>query len=413
MFVATFAGLAAVLLSTAAWRLRGTFATAPVTLPASSEIRGLGLTRLQSDVRASDVGPAGGERLPSVSVVIPALNEEESIDWVVENIPAWVAEVILVDGLSVDGTELVVTDRLDEVIIVHQRSRGKGAALRAGFAAASSDIVVMIDADGSTDPREMGCYVDALIAGADFVKGSRNLPGGGSVDFTRLRHLGNLGFVWAANILFNVRFTDLCYGYCAFWRRDLDRLALTADGFEIEMELILSAVKAGLKIGEVPSMELERRAGVSNLNAWRDGKRVLRTLLTQRVRKLDPERARAANVHLAHIELPAHGTRGWLPAGSDRRRHLAGDRRASQVPRAGYSGDERRFTFRRSVPEKTVEVLIAHAESEPVSTATPVLAPAAVVAGEPALLTAPSAVVAAEPVVLAPQPAEPRAHVSS
>jgi glycosyltransferase involved in cell wall biosynthesis len=256
MIVVAIAGVGALLSGTIVWRLR--------------HARGLGPTE-RTDI-ASSSGPVNGGQsaslseslfsgdapgsYPSVSVVVPALNEEESVDWVIDNIPSWVSEVVLVDGLSVDGTELVVTDRRDDVVIVHQRSRGKGAALRAGFAAATGEIVVMIDADGSTDPREMGRFVDALVGGADFVKGSRNLTGGGSVDFTVLRHLGNLGFVYAANILFGVRFTDLCYGYCAFWRKDLERLALTADGFEIEMELILSAVKAGLSISEVPSMEL-------------------------------------------------------------------------------------------------------------------------------------------------------------
>ena len=256
---------------------------------------------------------------PTVSVVVPALNEEECIGWVIDNIPTWVHEIVLVDGLSIDGTELVATDRRSDMVIVHQRSRGKGAALRAGFAAASGDIIVMIDADGSTDPREMGRFIQALTDGADFVKGSRNLPGGGSSDFTRLRHLGNLSFVHAANLLFRTRFSDLCYGYCAFWRRDLERLALTADGFEIEMELILSAVKAGLNIAEVPSHELQRRAGSSNLNAWRDGKRVLRTLLSERVRPLSARRAGEAHIALLPRLVPAHGCEEWLPAGSDTR----------------------------------------------------------------------------------------------
>ena len=222
----------------------------------------------------------------------------------------------------------------------------------------------MIDADGSTDPREMGSFVDALIDGADFVKGSRNLKGGGSVDFTLLRHLGNLGFVWTANLLFGVRFTDLCYGYCAFWRHDLDRLALTADGFEIEMELILSAVKAGLSIAEVPSMELERRAGDSNLSAWRDGKRVLKTLIRERRRKVDPAVAIATGIALETVELPAHDTAQWRPAGTDRRRYLTINR-PTEDRGDGYDGPDR-----RSTPERTVRVLYAYTSAEvPVQTA--------------------------------------------
>jgi glycosyltransferase involved in cell wall biosynthesis len=253
---------------------------------------------------------------PTVSVVVPALNEEESIGWVVDNIPGWVTEVVLVDGLSIDGTELVASDRRPDIVVVHQRARGKGAALRAGFAAATGDIIVMIDADGSTDPGEMGRFLDALLAGADFVKGSRNLSGGGSTDFTLLRHLGNLGFVWAANLLFGTRFSDLCYGYCAFWRSDLDRLGLTADGFEIEMELICSAVKAGMAIAEVPSMERTRRAGESNLNAWRDGKRVLSTLLRERANRRERRGAGHAAIRIIPTELPAYTSPAWRPAGS-------------------------------------------------------------------------------------------------
>lgn len=371
MFVIAFSTLVALLLASLAVRVRTLLGATPrAAMPAFAPVGApRRVSRFQFTPEGGNRGRRREDRMPRVSVVVPALNEEESIDWVIDSIPDWVSEIVLVDGLSVDGTELVVTDRREDVVIVHQRSRGKGAALRAGFAAAHGDIVVMIDADGSTDPREMGRFVDALVAGADFVKGSRNLAGGGSVDFTRLRHWGNLGFVWAANLLFGVRFSDLCYGYCAFWRSDLDRLALRADGFEIEMELILSAVKAGLVIAEVPSMELERRFGTSNLNAWKDGKRVLKTLLAQRIRRLDAPRPETAGVALAPIVLAHHSTEQWVPAGSDRRNHVRGDRRVSADP--NYSGPERRVGSRRTDPEKTVEVLIAHDASLPVMPAIP------------------------------------------
>jgi glycosyltransferase involved in cell wall biosynthesis len=256
---------------------------------------------------------------PTVSVIVPALNEEQSIGWVMDNIPTWVSEVVLVDGLSVDGTELVCTDRRDDIVIVHQPRKGKGAALRAGFAAASGDIIVMIDADGSTDPREIGRFVDALTNGADFVKGSRNMTAGGSIDFTLMRHLGNLGFVYAANLLFRQSFTDLCYGYCAFWNTDLNKLKLTADGFEIEMELILSAIKANLNIVEVPSIELQRRFGESNLNAWTDGKRVLKTMLKERFTRLANRITAPSAITITPTLMPAHTSTHWLPAGSDTR----------------------------------------------------------------------------------------------
>jgi glycosyltransferase involved in cell wall biosynthesis len=142
-------------------------------------------------------------------VVIPALNEARAIGWVLQRIPEWVDEVILVDGRSADATEIVARDLVPNLIVVHQPQLGKGAALRAGFAAAGGEIIVMLDADGSTDPAELGRFVRALQNGADFVKGSRQLPGGGSEDFTRLRSLGNQVFVRLVNLLYRCAFTDL------------------------------------------------------------------------------------------------------------------------------------------------------------------------------------------------------------
>jgi glycosyltransferase involved in cell wall biosynthesis len=272
--------------------------------------------------------------------VIPTLNEEASLPWVLEQLPAWVAEVVLVDGLSTDGTQALARSLRPDAVFVQQHRRGKGAALRAGFAAATCDIVVMLDADGSTDPREMPRFVDALRGGADFVKGSRYLAGGGSDDITPLRSAGNRCFVALANLLHRARFTDLCYGYCAFWRHHLDALRVTADGFEIETELVLAAVRARLEICEVPSRELERRAGTSNLNAFRDGLRVLRTMLAAVHRRRDPA---VEHFTLRKIEMPI-----WrndrLPLGVERRRR---ERRVLPHEASGYRGPERRRGERR------------------------------------------------------------------
>jgi glycosyltransferase involved in cell wall biosynthesis len=229
----------------------------------------------------ADDGALARAQTPTVSVIIRTPNEADSLRWVLENVPAWVHEVVLVDGLSTDATEVLARRIRPDAVVVHQHRRGKGAALRAGFAAATGDVIVMIDADGSMDPREMHRLVAALNDGSDFVKGSRHMEGGGSADFTFLRWAGNKSFVLMANILYGSRFTDLCYGYCAFWRKHLDVLALTADGFETETQLVLGAVKAGLEIRETDSFELRRGGGASNLNAARDGARVLRTMLGQ------------------------------------------------------------------------------------------------------------------------------------
>ncbi|WP_406276289.1 glycosyltransferase family 2 protein [Streptomyces sp. NBC_00191] len=218
----------------------------------------------------------------SVTLVVPALNEARNIPWVFEQIPDCVDEVILVDGNSVDATVPMATHCLPTVRSVKQNGPGKGNALRTGFLAATGDYVVMMDADGSMSPAEIPHYLHFLENGYDFVKGSRFVAGGGSLDITRFRRLGNSVLLAAVNRLYDASLTDLCYGFCAFRRSFLDQLDLHAAGFEIEAEMIVHALRSGLRIAEVPSLELPRRSGRSNLHAISDGRRVLRTLLSER-----------------------------------------------------------------------------------------------------------------------------------
>ncbi|MER5734462.1 glycosyltransferase family 2 protein [Streptomyces sp. NPDC002262] len=228
--------------------------------------------------RAGDKTPA---RL-AVSLVVPALNEARNIPWVFEQIPDCVGEVLLVDGDSHDATVRVATQILPEVRSIPQNGKGKGNALRTGFLAARGDHIVMMDADGSMSPAEIPHFVHFLENGYDFVKGSRFVEGGGSLDITRFRRLGNHALLALVNRLYDAHLTDLCYGFCAFRRTFLDQLDLHATGFEIETEMIAHALRSGLRIAEVPSLELPRRNGRSNLHAISDGRRVLRTLLSER-----------------------------------------------------------------------------------------------------------------------------------
>ncbi|MDH4148404.1 MAG: glycosyltransferase family 2 protein [Acidimicrobiia bacterium] len=217
-----------------------------------------------------------------VSVVIPALNEEGSIADVIRGLPDDVMEILVVDGHSTDRTVELATLASPKVKILTQQGQGKGDALRHGFLAASGDITVMLDADGSMRPEEIHLMVAALAQGFDVVKGSRFVLGGGSHDLSVLRRLGNRGLLAITNTLFHSRYTDLCYGYIAFRRSALDALLPEGDGFEVETEILVRAYKAGLRIGEVPSFELERSHGVSKLHPVRDGVRVLRTILVSR-----------------------------------------------------------------------------------------------------------------------------------
>jgi len=220
----------------------------------------------------------------TVSLVIPAHNEARNIPWVFEQIPRCVDEVILVDGSSSDATLRMASLCLPTVRIVQQQTPGKGGALRTGFLSATSDYVVMMDADGSMWPGEIPHYLHFLEHGYDFVKGSRFVAGGGSLDLTRIRSLGNQALLAVVNRLYDTTLTDLCYGFCAFRRNLLDELDLGAPGFEIEAEMIAHALRSGLRIAEVPSLELPRRSGRSHLHAVSDGRRVLRTLITERPR---------------------------------------------------------------------------------------------------------------------------------
>src|SRR6266498_1518377 len=226
-----------------------------------------------------------GKRVPKISVVIPTLNEEKNLAHVLPKIQEWVDEIVLVDGHSTDQTIDVARELCPTVRVVMQEGRGKGAALRTGFAAATGDIIVMLDADGSTDPSEIPLFVGALLAGADFAKGSRFLQGGGTKDMPFYRKLGNWGFVWLVRMMFGGKYTDLCYGYNAFWKRVLPKLDLDCSGFEIETMMNVRALKAGLQITEVPSFEFARVFGKGRLKAIPDGWRVLKTIFNEAVRR--------------------------------------------------------------------------------------------------------------------------------
>jgi glycosyltransferase involved in cell wall biosynthesis len=219
---------------------------------------------------------------PRITAVIPAMNEAENLPHVLHRLPDMIDEVILVDGHSVDDTVAVARQLRPDIRVVTQNARGKGNALACGFAVATGDIIVMLDADGSTDPAEIPLFVARLREGADFVKGSRYMLGGGSEDLTIVRRFGNTFLTGTVNTLYGVDYTDLCYGYMAFWSRCLPDLNVDCSGFEVETLLTLRAAGADLRIAEVPSVERDRIHGVSNLRPVRDGLRVMRTIMRER-----------------------------------------------------------------------------------------------------------------------------------
>jgi glycosyltransferase involved in cell wall biosynthesis len=280
---------------------------------------------------------------PSVSVVIPTLNEERNLPHVFAKLPADITQVVLVDGGSVDRTVEVARELRPDIVVVRQTRTGKGNALACGFQACTGDIIVMIDADGSTDPAEIPLFVEKLIGGDDFVKGSRFSHGGHSHDITALRKLGNDGLNMVVNVLFGTRFTDLCYGYNAFWRsvvpvldlpdtglpRRADGTKHWGDGFEIETMINIRAAVDGMKVGEVGSVEHRRIHGVTNLNTFSDGFRVLRTIFNEygRMRRMRRRSARPVTQPVRPFGMPAVAE---LPTGHVNREDI-GSRRTHDI----------------------------------------------------------------------------------
>ncbi len=219
-----------------------------------------------------------------MTVVIPTLNEVQSIEWVLRRIPQWVDEVIVIDGRSTDGTPEAVAKRWPDVQLVRQEGVGKGDALCQGFRLATCDVIVMLDADGSTDPAEIPRFLAALRTGAGFAKGTRYVTGGGSADITPTRSWGNRSFTFLVNRFWGAKFSDLCYGYNAFWRKDLPVLMPDCTGFEVETLLCIRLLRSSLRVVEIPSFEHPRIAGATKLSAVRDGSRVLRTIVAERLR---------------------------------------------------------------------------------------------------------------------------------
>jgi hypothetical protein len=256
------------------------------------EMRRIAISDVRSDGRWEN-GSArshNGESSVRISLIIPTLEEAENLKLVLPAVPNIVDELIIVDGGSTDGTLDVVRELRPNAKIIVDTVPGKGNALRRGFEAATGDILVMMDADGSMDPLDIGTFVAALEAGADVAKGSRFLQGGGSDDMTIVRRMGNRALTRAVRLAFGGRYSDLCYGYMAFWRHVLPTFEGHVQGFEIETFLNVRALAAGLRVVEVASFESSRRYGESHLRTFRDGSRVLLTIGRER-RQLSKARA--------------------------------------------------------------------------------------------------------------------------
>jgi len=226
---------------------------------------------------------AKAERRLSITALICTLNEEESLPHVLPRIPDWIDEVLLVDGHSTDNTVTLAKRLRPDVRTVHQPGTGKGDALKYGFEQASGDIIVTLDADGTTDPKDIPRFVEPLLHGYDFVKGSRfrrGLP----ADKPRHRIFGNWMIAMTFDLLFFRTYTDLCSGYNAFWKKHLDKVDLSGGQFEDEPLVNVRVRKAGLKVKEVGHIDRGRVGGESKAPSWRQGFGAIKTIVRERFR---------------------------------------------------------------------------------------------------------------------------------
>lgn len=221
-----------------------------------------------------------------VDVIIPTRNEGENIAKVIHELNGMgYHDILVIDANSRDRTVEIAKNLGVNVVI--QQGRGKGAALRQAFIheLVDGDVVVMMDADGSMSAKEIPQFVEALHSGADVVKGSRFMPPAYSEDMSLIRKIGNKILLALVNIIWGTSYTDLCYGFGAFRRDALAKLGpcLKSSNFEIEAEICIKARKLSLKVVEVPSIELRRNGGKSNLSTFGDGFRILKSIVGELV----------------------------------------------------------------------------------------------------------------------------------
>jgi len=207
---------------------------------------------------------------PKVTVIICALNEEKNLPQVLPKIPVWVDEVILMDGHSTDRTVEVAKKLRPDIRVLYQPNNGKGEALKYGVAASKGDIIVTLDADGTYPPEEIPNFVQAILQGHDFAKGTR-FKDTKPACMPPNRQFGNRILALTANLLFHTKYTDICSGYYAFLRADFMRMNLISQGFEMEQELFVKIAKMKLRVVEIPHSYTRRMYGVSKTHDFRQG----------------------------------------------------------------------------------------------------------------------------------------------
>jgi len=227
-----------------------------------------------------------GQVLKSVTILIPALNEEDGIVRVIGNLPleelrrrGFDPTVLLVDGNSTDRTRDYAEALGADVFV--QKERGKGAALREVIPTLTTEYAVMIDGDGTYPVDAIPDFVDALDEGRDVISGSRLAGEMEAQAMPGLHKIGNRLLTGLANTLYPLlKTTDMCTGLWGFRVSALKTLRLTANGFDLEADLFSETALQGFRYAEVP-IRYGRRSGTSKLS-WRNGAGIAWTLMKKR-----------------------------------------------------------------------------------------------------------------------------------
>ena len=221
-----------------------------------------------------------------LSVVIPCYNELGTIEKIVQAVKASSVkdlEIIIVDDFSTDGTRELLQSRLEmevDQVIYHRKNRGKGAALRTGFAAATGDIVIVQDADLEYDPQEYPLVIEPIKSDkADVVFGSRFQGGRPHRVVYYWHRVGNVFLTVLSNMFTNINLTDMETCYKAFRREIIQSIKIKENRFGFEPEITAKVAKTGCRIYEVGISYYGRTYKEGKKIGWKDGFRAIFCIL--------------------------------------------------------------------------------------------------------------------------------------